>query len=369
MVNHTRIYVPPSHTKKIFGNMKKVGKGFSGRDTPLFPTMIVQAQEDLEDEAFNEENVSQHSNDPLHSETTKTAHEKEIANLKKRVKRLERKKKSRSRGLKRLYKVGLSARVESSANEESLVNDQDDTSMFDADKDLQGEEVVVEEVNVASIATTNIAAITLTISMDEISLAKALIEIKTSRPKAKGLVMQEPSETPTLTPIVSSQQPLKVHDKGKEIMVEEPLKMKKKDQILFDEEVDRKLQEEIYEQERLLVERLHAKEQEQFTDAEKAKLFMEFMEKRRKFFAIKWDEERRKKPPTKAQQRSIMTTYLKNIDGWKPRTLKNKSFAEAMERINSFVDFRTELVKQSTKKDDADIAQESSSKRVGDELE
>nr|GFB50883.1 hypothetical protein [Tanacetum cinerariifolium] len=40
-----------------------------------------------------------------------------------------------------------------------------------------------------------------------------------------------------------------------------------------------------------------------------------------------------------------------------------------MERINSFVDFRTELVKQSTKKDDADIAQESSSKRARDELE
>nr|GFA83916.1 hypothetical protein [Tanacetum cinerariifolium] len=60
------------------------------------------------------------------------------------------------------------------------VNDQDDTPMFDADKDLQGEKVVVEEVNVASIttATTTIAATTPTISMDEITLANALIEIK-----------------------------------------------------------------------------------------------------------------------------------------------------------------------------------------------
>nr|GEY90358.1 hypothetical protein [Tanacetum cinerariifolium] len=48
---------------------------------------------------------------------------------------------------------------------------------------------------------------------------------------------------------------------------------------------------------------------------EKAKLFMEFMEKRRKFFATKRDEEKRNKPPTKAQQRSIMSTYLKNMDG------------------------------------------------------
>nr|GEY65793.1 hypothetical protein [Tanacetum cinerariifolium] len=42
-----RIYVTPSHTKKIFRNMKRVGKGFSGRDTPFFPTMMVQAQEDM----------------------------------------------------------------------------------------------------------------------------------------------------------------------------------------------------------------------------------------------------------------------------------------------------------------------------------
>nr|GFA21171.1 hypothetical protein [Tanacetum cinerariifolium] len=91
----------------------------------------------------------------LNLETTKTAQAKEIANLKKRVKRLERKNKSRSHGLKRLYKVGLSARVESFVDEESL-----------------GEEFVVEEVNAASIATaTNTtAAITLTISMDEITL-------------------------------------------------------------------------------------------------------------------------------------------------------------------------------------------------------
>nr|GEX89617.1 hypothetical protein [Tanacetum cinerariifolium] len=105
------------------------------------------------------------------------------------------------------------------------------------------------------------------------------------------------------------------------------------------------------------LERLHAEEQEQFTDAEKAKLFMKFIERRRKFFAAKRDEEKRKKPPTNAQQRSIMTTYLKNMDGWKPKALKNKSIADikelfdkAMERINSFVDFKTELVEEKRSK-------------------
>nr|GEY10625.1 hypothetical protein [Tanacetum cinerariifolium] len=64
------------------------------------------------------------------------------------------------------------------------------------------------------------------------------------------------------------------------------------------------------------------------------------------------------------------------MDGWKPRALKNKSFDEikelfdkAMEIINSFVDFRTELVEESAKKDKAVTVQESSSKRAGDDLD
>ncbi|GJW31169.1 hypothetical protein Tco_0051201 [Tanacetum coccineum] len=71
-----------------------------------------------------------------------------------------------------------------------------------------------------------------------------------------------------------------------------------------------------------------------------------------------------------------MCSYLKNMEGWKPKDLKSKSFAniqelfnKAMKRANTFVDYKTELVEGSSKKSDAEIAQESSSKRVGDELE
>nr|GEV13861.1 hypothetical protein [Tanacetum cinerariifolium] len=87
-------------------------------------------------------------------------------------------------------------------------------------------------------------------------------------------------------------------------------------------------------------------------------MFMEFVEKRRKIFAAKRTTEKRNKLPTKAQQKSIMSTYLKNMDGWKPRALKNKSFAEikelfykAMTRINNFIDFRTELVEHKVEDD------------------
>ncbi|GJR35057.1 putative ribonuclease H-like domain-containing protein [Tanacetum coccineum] len=67
------------------------------------------------------ENVSKLSNDPLLArETTKTTQANEITSLKRRVKNLEKKNKSRTHKLKRLYKVSLSARVESSRDEESL---------------------------------------------------------------------------------------------------------------------------------------------------------------------------------------------------------------------------------------------------------
>nr|GEW32210.1 ribonuclease H-like domain-containing protein [Tanacetum cinerariifolium] len=81
-------------------------------------------------------------------------------------------------------------------------------------------------------------------------------------------------------------------------------------------------------------ERLQTEEQKQLIDAEKAKLFMEFIKKRRKFFATKRAKEKRNKPPAKVQQRSLMCTYLKNMDGWKTRALKNKSFAEIQDLFN-----------------------------------
>nr|GEV79714.1 retrotransposon protein, putative, Ty3-gypsy subclass [Tanacetum cinerariifolium] len=100
------------------------------------------------------------------SEKTKTTQANEIDSLKRRVKKLEKRNKSITHKLKRLHKVGLTTRVESSDNEESLsedaskqgrridvintdkditlVNVQDDAEMFDVD-DLGGEEVFVVE--------------------------------------------------------------------------------------------------------------------------------------------------------------------------------------------------------------------------------
>ncbi|GJT43164.1 hypothetical protein Tco_0951879 [Tanacetum coccineum] len=62
MSSHKRIYVTPSHTKKIFRNIRRVGKSFSGRETPLFLTMVVQAQAEMVEGSAN-------PSDPHHTPT------------------------------------------------------------------------------------------------------------------------------------------------------------------------------------------------------------------------------------------------------------------------------------------------------------
>nr|GEX38478.1 hypothetical protein [Tanacetum cinerariifolium] len=297
---HERKYVAPSHTKKIFRNIRGVGKDFSGNITPLFPTMVVQSQlgegstipadpqhtpiilqpstsqpqktqkhrkprrkdtqvpqlsvptESVADEAVYKElddslvgaattassleaeqdsgNInktqskatpnksSSHRTDsgggPMCQEAmrvldlkqTKITQANEIDSLKRRVNKLKKKQRSRTYKLKRLYKVGLTARIDSSDNEQSLgedaskqgrisdidadegitlVSTHDDAEMFDTDKDLH-----------VSTAVT-----TATILINKVTLAQALAKLKRTKPKAKakGVVFHKPEESTTTT--------------------------------------------------------------------------------------------------------------------------------------------------------------------------
>ncbi|GJY60391.1 hypothetical protein Tco_0461048 [Tanacetum coccineum] len=69
-----------------------------------------------------------------------------------------------------------------------------------------------------------------------------------------------------------------------------------------------------------------------------------------------------------------MCTYLKNMEGKKPKDLKNKSFDSiqkmfdrAFKRVNTFVDFRTDLVEGSSKRAGEELEQESTKKQKVDE--
>nr|GEX47603.1 hypothetical protein [Tanacetum cinerariifolium] len=191
-------------------------------------------------------------------------------------------------------------------------NNQDifDTSIFD-DEEVVAEEVVTKEVaaekkvstadpvptagEVVTTAGVEVSAATITsqISMDEITLAKALIDIKKTKPKAKGIVIQEPK---------------------------------------------------------------------------KSRLFMELIDKRKKYFARLRAEKIRSMPPTKAQKRNQMCTYLKNMENFKHNQLKRKSLEElqmlfnnTMKWTEAFVPMDTKLVKGNEK------AEEGSSKRAAND--
>nr|GEX82709.1 hypothetical protein [Tanacetum cinerariifolium] len=181
----------------------------------------------------------------------------------------------------------------------------------------KGDKVVKEQEPEQGAITTTITTTIVTIPTPD-----------STRPKAKGVVMQEPSKTVTTTTIPIS---LKVQDKGKGIMVEEPLKMKNKYQIYFDEQEARRLQAEIDKQDRLakeksqqikdenlawdnvqammdadyeLAARLQEKEQGELNVKENSRLFVELMDKRKKHFTKLRAEVKRRKPLTKAQKKN-----------------------------------------------------------------
>ncbi|GJY83411.1 hypothetical protein Tco_0496787 [Tanacetum coccineum] len=318
-------YIFDNMVKNLEGGVKfllhpREGKGFSRRVTPLFETMMVQAQEEGEgsemptvpqhtstinqpsssqppkkqkprktkkqktevsqpndptqpmaDETENMESEPIHSNDPLLSgedrlklnellklctklservldlENTKTSQATEITKLKERVKKLERRNKSRTPGLIRLRKVTLVDEAQGRIDDNLMF----DTGVFDE------QEVEVEKV-VSTAEVTTVSATPTTV--DELTLAQTLIEIKAAkpkvvttaatttttavtRPKARGVIVQEPSEFTTTTS-QPSQLP-QAKDEGKRKMVKHEKPLKKKDQILVDEEIAQSLQEEL----------------------------------------------------------------------------------------------------------------------------
>ncbi|GJU01837.1 hypothetical protein Tco_1112175 [Tanacetum coccineum] len=285
---------------------------------------------------------------------------------------------SRTHKLKRLYKVGRSARIVSS--EEASLGDQEDASkqgrkIDDIDKDAEitlvdktqgryGDDLMFDtyvlDDEEVFVAEQGVSDKYVNLSVDEVTLAQALTALKSEKVQEKANVVEEPSEsittTPTLTtttaattitaastrprakglviheqeqaptPIVSSQQPsqAKIQDKGKAKMIEPESvkKLSKKDQLKLDEEVVQRLQAKFDEQERikrekakakialketwddiqakikadcLLAERLQTREQEELTIEDRAKLFQQLLEKRRKHFAAKRVEEKRNK--------------------------------------------------------------------------
>ncbi|GKE13400.1 hypothetical protein Tco_1416951 [Tanacetum coccineum] len=198
---------------------------------------------------------------------------------------------------------------------------------------------------------------------EDLTIAQTLMKMKSEKSKAKGVTMQEPSESGTRVRVPPPQ--IDPKDKGKAKMVEPEKPKKKKDQIEYDADVAQRLQAELDEEARLerereeeaskaaniaewddvqammdadyeLAAKLQAEEQGEISIEERSKLFVELMNERKKHFARLRAEEQRRKPPTKTQKRNLMSTYLKNMAGYKHTQLKNKSFEYTLKQLRGY---------------------------------
>nr|GEY86479.1 putative ribonuclease H-like domain-containing protein [Tanacetum cinerariifolium] len=283
---HTIRYISPALTQKVFANMRRVRKGFSRVETPLFeedvandaipsppshdiPSPSQEQSSPPQQPQSSPQAPPQGADFPTHIqqildvcsaltrhvenlENDKSAQKLEIIKLKARVKRLEKANKVKSSKLRRLRKVGASKRVES-------FDDMEDAEIYNFDLDhsskvlsMQEDDSEVQEVvdvvttaklitNVVITASQVSAAIaTISAAKPSIPAAPTVVDAYTKR--RKGVIIRDPEEelsskTPVETP--------KLKDKGKGILVETPNPMKKKDQIELDAEYARKLHEEI----------------------------------------------------------------------------------------------------------------------------
>ncbi|GJY85161.1 retrovirus-related pol polyprotein from transposon TNT 1-94 [Tanacetum coccineum] len=200
------------------------------------------------------------------------------------------------------------------ANEDIyLVNVYRDEYMFGVN-DLEGDEVIVE---------TKVASKDVNLSVDEVTLAQALVALRSAKPKADKVMLQEPERgIITTTTAATTVTTASTRPKAKGLVIHE------------DERATTPI-----------VSFQQPSQQEELIDAEKARLFVQFLEQRRKYFTAKRAEKKRSRPPTRAQQRSIIT--------------------ELMEESSK----KAEVMEESSKKSKAEITQERSSKRAGEALE
>ncbi|GJY27736.1 hypothetical protein Tco_0403503, partial [Tanacetum coccineum] len=209
----------------------------------------------------------------INHQLAKDAQAQEIATLKKRIQRLERKKMSRPIGLKRLRKVGMTRRVESSEDQESLGAPEDASKQGRISGDVKCVEVRVDGKRLKLSTTAD----------DSSMLVKHCYSAATTQ------LLQEPKLI--FGVVVSAKKDQIALDE----QIARDIQAKLDAKLIEEQKLARKQEEEanialielwentqaMMEADRLLAERLQSREREELTDKEKQKLFMDLMEKRR----------------------------------------------------------------------------------------
>ncbi|GJX68218.1 hypothetical protein Tco_0303945 [Tanacetum coccineum] len=255
---------------------------------------------------------------------------------KKRVDKLEKRRKFRTTWLKRLKNVGAAKRVESSNDslgaqedaskqgrriedidvdaEVTLVNEtqerQDEDLMFDIGV-LDGDEMFVDATTARKLKQST--------KLDDKTLAQTLMEIKAAKPKAKGKCFL--SENQVSKPNSFCTDDPKSRLCGKGIMQEPERPLTKKDQVALDEDLA-----DISWLKITGLRDYNKRRDGVGTDEEKGQIVMEtYGEKMKTHFAtLRHYVKRNKEPPTKAQDK-IKVQLLQRNHRKEPKTRQKRS--------------------------------------------
>ncbi|GJT68264.1 hypothetical protein Tco_1019744 [Tanacetum coccineum] len=181
-----------------------------------------------------------------------------------------------------------------------------------------------------------------------------------------------------------------IKDKGKGIMEESEEEQSKRTKL--QQEQDRlgheaavRLQEELDEEERQRMARVHAtaqsfteeewenikarveadeeltqglqaEERNKYSEVDQAKMLVDLINQRKRYFAAHKSEAKRNKPMTQAQQRNYMMNYIKHMGSHTVQQLKRYSFDELKElfettikNVNAFIPMETEYRERASK--------------------
>nr|GEX97527.1 ribonuclease H-like domain-containing protein [Tanacetum cinerariifolium] len=370
---HTTKYALPTLTQKVFANMRRVGKEFSGVETPLFEGMLVG--QEIKEEGNEDEHVedvtagddAQGEYIVAHGEVPTVTQEPSIPSPTPTIPPSQPPQDIPSTSQVQQTPSQSPKRVDTSddtvmddgSNQGRMIDemDKDDVVvlMDEKDEDKKVEEAKVDEsaqvqgrqaesqakiykidmdhaskvlsmqedepaevqevVDVVTTANHKIPAVTITVVPIKVAAAP-------SRRK-KGVVIRDPKEESTTSSIISTE--TKSKDKGKGIMVEEPKPLKKKQQIEMDEKYTRKLHAEINKD----------------IDCDVA---IDHVKLRAiKIPAVQRYQVMKRKPQTEAQARKNMMMYLKNVAGFKLDYFKGMSYDDICPifevKFNSNIEF------------------------------
>nr|GEU94996.1 hypothetical protein [Tanacetum cinerariifolium] len=259
---HTTKYTSPALTQKVFANMRRVGKGFSGVETPLFEGMIVEQvieeggakEEHVEDVTTAQGDYAQEPSIPSPTpptpppqppqdlpstsqriDTSEDTVMDDASNQGRIIDKLDKDDGRQAESQAEIYKIDMDHALKVlSMQEDKPAELHDVVDVVTTAKLIT--KVVTAASETVTAASTIISAAEPQVPAATITTVPVRVATASTR-RRKGVVIRDPEEeSTTIIPADT-----KSKDKGKGIMIEEPKPLKKKQQVEMDEEYARKL--------------------------------------------------------------------------------------------------------------------------------